>query len=98
MKDRQFELFDSCNDCVSIHERENSKASEAILDANKDLFTTQCERILAELRAGKRLTVRDMMVQMGIGDPRARIRDLRRDHIIQDQLLAGRFKQYFIVE
>lgn len=81
----------------TIHERENNKASEAILEANKDLFKSQCQRILIELQAGKGLTVRDMFL-MGIGDPRARIRDLRRTWVIKDELMEGRFKKYFLVD
>jgi hypothetical protein len=81
---------------ISLHERENNRESETIFENNQDHFKSQCERILKELQKGKRLTVREMYNDLEVGDPRARIRDLRRTMVIKDTILKGKFKEYYL--
>jgi hypothetical protein len=65
-------------------------------DAIKHRFWAQCQRLYEWLRSGKSITVKEAMNELNIGDPRARIRDLREVMEIKDRLLEGRVKEYFI--
>lgn len=79
------------------HTRENNAHSEAILDGCYDKLNNQCKVVYDLLKAGKRLTVRQAMFENGIGDLRARIRDLRNAGLqVKDSLLPGSFKEYFL--
>ena len=81
-----------------VHTKENNRQSEGILDANYELFNAQCKKVLNALKTGRKLTVMEMMVEFGIGDPRRRIKDLRDKGIeIKDEIHDTRFKKYFIV-
>lgn len=68
-----------------------------ILDFNKDRINGQCLLVLDLLKSGKRLTVRDAMINYGIGDLRRRCADLRDKGIeVKSNLLDGRFKEYYL--
>jgi hypothetical protein len=75
---------------------QNNRQSEEILVNNEDDFKKQADRIYAVLLTGRKLTVREMMIEMNIGDPRARIRDIRKKFEVKDNLREGRFKEYFL--
>lgn len=76
---------------------QNNRESQQILDNNIQRFSKQCETVYEALKKGEILTVRDMILKYGIGDPRRRIADLRDAGIeVKDELIEGRFKKYFI--
>ncbi len=76
---------------------QNSRDNQIILDDNLPKLNNQCRILLEALQTGKRLTVRDAMIDYGIGDFRARIRDLlEKGYDIKKQTLAGGFKIYWL--
>jgi hypothetical protein len=85
---------------------ENNLESQRILYENKDKINGQCRIVLEALKRGERLTVRDAMLRLGIGDLRRRIKDLidydKAKHFgqeiwnIKSSKLPGGFKEYFI--
>lgn len=82
-----------------VHNHENNQESQAILNANREHLSAQCEKVLELLTSGKRLTVRDAMVFHGIGDLPRRIKDLRENgYKIESELINGRFKVYYLDE
>lgn len=94
----QTSLFDNIipNGIIRIHEKENNHESQSILDENKKHFSNQCEKVYQLLKEGKILTT-TIALQYGIGDLRARIRDLIKSGIpVQKKLLKNRFKEYYL--
>lgn len=81
-----------------VHTKENNSFSEAILFDQYERLSNQCRIVYDLLKAGYRLTVKSAMVDHGIGDLRARVRDLRRFNNVdvKDELLKGGFKEYFL--
>lgn len=80
-----------------VHTHENNRESEAILEDNYDRLNKQCVLVLSLLKKGLRLTVRDAIINHGIGDLRARIRDLRNSGIaVNDTVLKGGCKEYYL--
>lgn len=81
----------------SVHQIENLPENQEILDSNREHFSDQCRRVYELLKSGKRLTTTEAL-QYGIGDLRARIRDLIKFNNvpIQKRLITGRFKEYFL--
>ena len=81
-----------------VHKKENNSESQAILDANRAELNTQCKMVKAMLESGYRLTVRDAMINYGIGDLRRRIKDLidYHDMDIKSRLIEGGFKEYYL--
>ena len=76
---------------------ENCRNSQGILEANADRFNSQCKRLLDMLNAGAKITVREAMINHGIGDLRRRICDLRKAGVVvKDELIKNRFKVYYI--
>ena len=67
----------------TVHTRENNKFSEQILFDQYEKLSNQCKIVYDLLKAGYRLTVKSAMVDHGIGDLRARVRDLRRHNSIE---------------
>jgi hypothetical protein len=77
--------------------RENNKESQAILEANKDRINKSCAKVLELLKEGHHLTVRDAIVYHDISSLPRRIKDLREHGIvINDRLINGRYKEYFL--
>jgi hypothetical protein len=75
---------------------QNNRHSQEILENNLVRLTKQCETLYRLFLSGNILTVEDGF-RYGIGDLRARVRDLRKAGIeVKDELIEGRFKKYFI--
>ena len=83
-----------------IERKQNSIDNQEIFDSNKKKLGEQCRKIYEWLKSGKTLTNKEAMNLLNIGDPRARIRDLREGGIpILDRKRAnGRsmFKVYYM--
>jgi len=80
--------------------RQNTPENQARYEYNKKDFGRQCTQIYEYLKSGRTLTVYEAMTMFAIGDPRARIRDLRNGGVnILDRETSngrGRFKTYYI--
>ena len=75
---------------------ENNQESNAILQENKDRLNKQCKYVLDLLKSGLRLTVREAILNYGIGDLRRRAKDLRdAGYPVKSKMLAGNFKEYY---
>ena len=75
---------------------ENNPESQKILRDNVKHFSRQCIVLKEAFERGEVLTVADGF-KYGIGDLRARVRDLRKAGIqVKDELIDGRYKKYFI--
>lgn len=97
MKSQQLEIPIYESSLHMVHERENNKESQTILEANRQRLTKQCQMVLDLLKSGIRLTVRDAMINYGIGDLRRRIADLKENGIeIQSKTMEGGFKIWWI--
>ena len=85
---------------IDFNTRQNTPENQARYDDNKKDFGRQCTLIYDYLKSGHSLTVYEAMTMFAIGDPRARIRDLRNGGVkILDRETAngrGRFKTYYI--
>jgi hypothetical protein len=81
---------------IDFNTPQNTAENQMQYDAIKHRFGAQCQRLYEWLRSGKSITVKEAMNELNIGDPRARIRDLREVMEIKDRLLEGRVKEYFI--
>lgn len=86
-----------------LHQRENNPQSEQHLKRNIYHFTGQCAVVLSLLEKGEVLTTGKALVQYGIGDLRARIRDLRNSGVpikdkwfIDEDGKTTRFKEYYL--
>lgn len=80
-----------------LHHTENNSGSQLILDFNRTHLNNQCKLVLDLLQKGKKLTVREAMVEYGIGDLRRRCKDLRDSgYPVQSRLIDGRFKEYYL--
>lgn len=62
-------------DLFSVHQFENTPANQSMLDANRDHFSNQCRKVFDLLMRGEALTSINAQ-GFGIGDIRARVRDL----------------------
>ena len=81
----------------TVHTRENNSFSEQILFDQYERLSNQCRIVYNALKEGKKLTVRDAMLNFGIGDLRRRVADLRESGIeVKSNLLQNRFKEYFL--
>ena len=80
-----------------IHQKENNPESQNILDGNRNHFSAQCKKVYDILKSGKRLTTTEAL-QHGIGDLRARVRDLIKYNKIdvKKRLIEVRFKEYYL--
>ena len=81
---------------IDFNTPQNTAENQQQYDAIKHRFGAQCQRLYEWLRSGKSITVKEAMNELNIGDPRARIRDLREVMEIKDRLTQGRVKEYFI--
>ncbi len=75
---------------------QNSPANQAILDCNRARYSRQCRLVLTMLESGCSLTTTTALT-LGIGDLRARIRDLIKAGIpVQKRLIEGGYKEYYL--
>lgn len=78
---------------------ENNNHSQRIFDENADRFRGQCKVLMKAFLRGERLTAFTAMQKYHIGDIRRRVKDLRDNYgveCIKDELLEGRFKEWYI--
>ena len=76
--------------------KENNSESTQILRDNEKHFSRQCIVLKEAFERGEVLTVADGF-KYGIGDLRARVRDLRKAGVpIKDELIEKRFKKYYL--
>jgi hypothetical protein len=77
--------------------RQNTKENQSIFDCNKEHFSNQCRIVLEALLKGERLTTTSALLNHGIGDLRARVRDLIKAGIeVKKELKEGRYKEYYL--
>jgi hypothetical protein len=75
---------------------ENNPESTQILRDNVKHFSRQCIVLKEAFERGEVLTVADGF-KYGIGDLRARVRDLRKAGVpVKDELIEKRFKKYYL--
>jgi hypothetical protein len=80
----------------TVHSRENNSHSQSILESQYERLNKQC-KLVYELLKVKSLTVREAMIDYGIGDLRRRIKDLRDVGVnVKDEILPGGFKCYYL--
>lgn len=78
-------------------QRQNSSSNQAILEANKERLSKQCVIVLEAMLRGEKLTTSSALNMYGIGDLRARVRDLIKSEIeITKELKEDRFKLYYM--
>lgn len=75
---------------------QNTAENQALYDSIKYRFGSQCRKILDALKTGRRMTVKQMSNEFNIGDPRARIRDLRKHFDIPGDTMKGGSKEYYL--
>lgn len=82
---------------IELHEKENNRENQSILEANKERFTGQCKVVYQALIRGERLTTTSALLKYGIGDLRRRIKDLIESGVpVKKNLIEGRFKEYYL--
>lgn len=63
---------------------------------------TQNDRLLAEFKKGRRLSMRKILTGLHINNPWARISELRKQHHIEDDFVTtkggARIKEYWLVQ
>lgn len=75
---------------------QNTQENQVILDLNKSRFNNQCRKVYLLLMAGHHLTTTEAL-KFGIGDLRARVRDLIKAGIpVQKRLIENRYKEYYL--
>ena len=81
-----------------VYERPaNTWENRLIAEKNATHLNNQCQIVLDALKRGERLTTASALLKYGIGDCRARIRDLAKaGYPIQKKLLEGRYKEYYM--
>lgn len=96
----QLRIQDIDNIDKVIERTQNTVENQELFDHNKRQFGDQCRKIYQWLKSGKTLTNKEAMNLLDIGDPRARIRDLRAGGIpILDRLKGdgrSKYKVYFM--
>lgn len=60
-----------------LHERENNRESQTILEYNVPHFKGQCKIVFDALMRGEILTTSTALLKYKVGDLRARIRDIK---------------------
>lgn len=80
-----------------VHDFENLPENQAILEDNRPRLSRQCQKVYDLLRAGMALTTTKAL-EYGIGDLRARVRDLIKFNGIdvKKRLIEGRYKEYYL--
>lgn len=71
-------------DLFQVHEHENSRESQTILENNLPLFNKQCKIVFEALMRGEILTTTTALIKYKVGDLRARLRDIRNTVITID--------------
>ena len=77
---------------------ENNPESQAILNANKEHFSKQCEIVYQAMLRGEKLTTASALLRYSIGDLRRRVKDLIDIHGIEvkSRLIENRFKEFYL--
>lgn len=78
---------------------ENNAESQHIFESNEKVLRGQCKTIYEALMRGEKLTTTKALVKYKVGDFRRRIKDLKDLYgitTIQEKLVDGRFKEWFI--
>lgn len=86
-----------------IHRRENTAENQAHFECNAERFSEQCKKVYELMMQGIRLTTTEAL-KYGIGDLRARVRDLikfynvpvKKDFVKTEDGKRTRFKEYSI--
>lgn len=86
---------------LPVHIRENNRESEDFLNENRKELSAKCEKVLALLKSGIRLTVKSALVNYGVSSLPRRILDLKEAGVsIEDEWVKiegkERFKEWFI--
>lgn len=77
-------------------QKQNTPENQVILDLNKSRFNNQCTKVYLLLIAGHHLTTTEAL-KFGIGDLRARIRDLIKAGVpVQKRLIENRYKEFYL--
>lgn len=74
----QLTLFNGNNFSNVVHTKENNEQSQKILNANKTIFSAQCNIVYKALMSGIRLTTYKALMGIRIDDKIYKIGDLRR--------------------
>lgn len=64
-------------DLFQVHQHENNRESQTILEYNIPHFTKQCQIVFDALMRGEVLTTSTALLKYKVGDLRARIRDIK---------------------
>ena len=76
---------------------QNSPENDRILKQAAPRLNKQCVQLLDLLQQGKSLTVKDGIMYYGIGDLRARVRDLRKaGYDVKDEMIGKGYKSYYL--
>ncbi len=79
-----------------VYRKQNNAGSQTILDNNILHLSKQCQLVHDGLCQGIHWTT-TLALKYGIGDLRARIRDLIKAGVpVQKKLIKGRYKEYFL--
>ena len=81
------------------HEAENNTESDNMYLDGLDHFNHQCRIVYETLLTGRKLTFRDALIYLGIGDLRRRCKDLKDLYKIpvKDRYIEGtRFKEWYL--
>lgn len=85
-------------DFSELNHVENKISNQEHFERNKEKFSKQCKIVYEALLRGERLTTTQALLKYRIGDLRRRIKDLKDiwDVPIQDEVVEGKFKEYFL--
>jgi hypothetical protein len=85
-------------DFTQLHHTENKICNQEHFERNKERFSNQCKIVYEALLRGERLTTTQALLKYRIGDLRRRIKDLKDiwDVPVQDKVVEGKFKEYFL--
>jgi hypothetical protein len=82
----------------SVHDRESNSFSQAILDANREVFISQCQILFNAFYSGARITSHSSITEYKIVDFRARVAELRKNKVSLSWVPStnGRSKEWFM--
>jgi hypothetical protein len=81
---------------MRVHQSENNSESQLNLFENMAHFSEQCLTVLKLLKQGKRLTVRDALIEYDIHSLPRRILDLKENGIPVKDSWKGKIKEYYL--
>lgn len=81
-----------------VHTRENNDTSEKLLKNNHKKISGDCKKVYDLLKSGKRLRVKQMILEHDISSPPRRILDLKEKLglDIKTDILGGRIAEYYL--